>query len=77
MRPLSLTALRQQLFKVIDQVIETGIPIEIERRGYRLKIVLEEKRSKLDNLKPHHTIVGDPEELVELKVGEWHDTEML
>ena len=46
---MSLTALRNQIFKVVDRVIKTGIPVEIERKGHRLKIVLAEKRSKLRN----------------------------
>ena len=66
--PISLTALRQKLFVLVDQVIKTGTPIEIERDDHRLKIVLDEKKNKLDNLIPHNAIVGDPEELVELKV---------
>jgi PHD/YefM family antitoxin component YafN of YafNO toxin-antitoxin module len=45
MTPISLTALRSQLFKIVDRVIETGIPVEIERRGHKLKIVLEKKRA--------------------------------
>ena len=71
MGPMSLTALRNKLFKVVDQVIKTGIPAVIERNSHRLKIVLEEKKSKLDNLEPHDCIVGDPEDLVKLKVAEW------
>ena len=50
MSPISLTALRSQLFKIVDRVIETGMPVEIERKGHKLKIVLEEKKSKFDNL---------------------------
>lgn len=71
MQRLTLTALRQQLFKVVDQVIRTGVPVEIERQGHRLKIVLDEPPSKLANLRPHQAIVGDPEELVELETDEW------
>jgi len=68
---MSLTALRQQLFKAVDQVIETGIPLEIERHGHRVKIVLEEQKSKLANLKQHDCIVGDPDDLIDLSVAEW------
>lgn len=74
---MSLTALRNQLFRVVDGVIKTGIPAEIERNGHRLKIVLEEKRSKLDNLKPHDCIIGDPDDLVDLKVAEWGEASKL
>lgn len=74
---MSITALRKKLFTVIDQVIETGIPAEIERKGHIVKIVLEEKKSKLDNLKKHTCIVGDPETLVNLDPTSWEETEKL
>jgi len=77
MRPVSLTALRNNLFKIVDQVIRTGNPVIVERKGHELKIVLEEKKSKLKNLKFHDCIVGDPDDLVKLKVGEWRDTNNL
>jgi hypothetical protein len=77
MAPISLTALRNNLFKIVDGVIKTGNPVVIERNGHRLKIVLEEKTSKLKNLKPHDCIVGDPDELIQLKVTEWHEANNL
>jgi hypothetical protein len=61
---LSLVALRNNLFKIVDEIIKTSTPFEIERKGHRLRIVVEEKRSKLDDLKLHDCIVGDPNELV-------------
>ena len=73
MTPISLTALRSQLFKIVDRVIETGMPVEIERKGHKLKIVLEEKKSKLDNLQRRKCIVGDPDDLIDLEVGEWKE----
>jgi hypothetical protein len=77
MRPISLTALRNNLFKIVDGVIQTGNPVELERKGHLLKIVIEEKKSKLDNLKPHDCIAGNPDDLIDLKVAEWHETEKL
>ena len=71
METVTLTALRQQLFKMVDKVIETGIPVEIERHGHRLKIVLDDPPKKLGNLRPHHAIVGDAEDLVELETDQW------
>jgi hypothetical protein len=77
MGPISLTALRNNLFKIVDEVIKTGNPVELERKGHRLKIVMEAKKSKLENLKPHDCIVGNPDELIDLKVAEWHEPEKL
>jgi len=71
--PMSLTSLRQQLFNVVDQVIATGIPTEIRRNGHIVKLVLADKKSKLDNLVEHDCIVGDPEALVDLSLQEWDD----
>ena len=69
---ISLTALRQQLFNIVDQVIETGIPVEINRKGYTVKIVLDDQKSKLANLSPHDCIMGDPDELIDLPVHQWN-----
>lgn len=77
MDPISLTSLRNNLFKIVDEVIQSGNPVELERKGHRLKIVLEEKKSKLDNIKPHDCIEGNPDELIDLKVAEWHETDKL
>ena len=73
MAAMSLTALRGKLFRVVDEVIRSGIPAEIERKGQRVKIVLQAKKSKLDNLKPHDCIVGDPDDLIALKVAPWDE----
>jgi hypothetical protein len=70
MEPISLTGLRNNLFKVIDQVIQTGNPVILERKGHRLKIVMEGENSKLDDLEPHDCIVGNPDDLVHVKVSE-------
>ena len=40
---LSPTALRKDLFNILDAVVATGVPVEINRRGRTLKIILEDK----------------------------------
>jgi prevent-host-death family protein len=70
----TLTALRKQLYQVVDRVLETGVPVEIERNGKKLLIVPAQKPgSKLANLKKRKGIIGDPDELVQIKVGEWSE----
>jgi len=76
-KSISLTALRQQLFKLVDQVIQTGIPLEIERNGHRVKVILDEKKSKLANLKVHDCIEGDPDDLINLSLTEWNEADKL
>ena len=74
MATLSLTALRKQLYQVVDRVLETGVAAEIERRGKKLLIIPAERSvSKLAHLKKRKGIIGDPDSLVDVKVGEWHE----
>lgn len=70
----SVTALRANLYRLLDQVLETGIPIEVERNGARLRIAPVESASRLDRLRPHPgAIIGDEEDLVHMDwSGEWH-----
>lgn len=69
---LKASGLRENIYRILDQVVETGVPVEIERHGKILKIVLEEPPSKLDNLRPRPYLLENPEDLVHLDwSGEW------
>jgi prevent-host-death family protein len=63
---LTASALRQNVYKILDRVADTGIPEEINRRGRILRIVAAEKKSKLANARKRTIIKGDPEELVHM-----------
>jgi hypothetical protein len=63
---LSASALRQDLYKKLDSVLATGIPLEIKRRKGRLRIIPVRKKNKLSNLKKRNIIKCDPEELVHI-----------
>ncbi|MHB1949160.1 MAG: type II toxin-antitoxin system Phd/YefM family antitoxin [Gammaproteobacteria bacterium] len=64
---ISLTHLRANLYKIVDQVIETGVPIEIERNGTVIKLIPIQKKKKLDNLTKHSNVLSvDPEEIVHI-----------
>ncbi len=67
---ITASRLRENIYRLLDQVIETGEPIEIERNGRRLRIVIDEPPSKLGRLVQRPTIAGDPEDLVHL---DWSD----
>ena len=60
------TALRKQIYKILDSVIDTGIPVEIERRGRSLRIVSDQKVSRLQRLQPHQIVQGDSDNLPDL-----------
>ena len=58
--PLSASELRRNVYRVLDRVVATGQPVEIERRGRRLRIVPVEPSSKLGRLiaRPDYLRVG-------------------
>ena len=61
------TELRKNIYKLLDQVLESGNPIEIKRKGKRLLITPVEPESKLEHLESHpDCIVGDPEDFVHM-----------
>lgn len=58
---ISATALRADIYRVIEGVINSGVPVEIELRGRKVRIVPAEQRDKLANLvKRSGVIAGDP-----------------
>ncbi len=66
---MTATELRANLYKALDQMLATGEPIEITRKGRTLKLTLEpveQKGSILDRLVPHDCIVGDPDDFVHI-----------
>ena len=64
---ISASQLRQDIYRLLDQVVATGVPLEIERKGKRLRIVAVETGSKLDRIKGDpDAVVGDPDDLVHM-----------
>ncbi len=64
---ITASKLRQDLFRILDQVLETGVPVEIERNGETLQIVRVASRSKLSNLVERPSVLGcNPEDIVHL-----------
>ena len=63
---VTASKLRQDIYRILDQILETGVPVEIERKGRVLKIVPVTPPSKLGNLVARDCIPGDPEELVQI-----------
>lgn len=60
------SALRSDLFRLLDRVIRTGRPLVVQRGVHRLEIRLvpAETRGKLDRLTPHPDLCSDPEGVV-------------
>jgi len=76
---VTASALRQNIYKTLDRVIATGIPVEIVRRRKRLRIIPVDQKSKLSNLRKRDVLKGDPESLVHMDwsnewgPGEWKE----
>jgi len=63
---VTASQLRNDIYRMLDKVLETGSPLIVERKGRRLKIVCDETPSKLSRLVKHDCIAGDPEDLVHM-----------
>ena len=69
---LTASKLRENIYRILDQVLETGVPVEVRRRGKTLRIVPAEPPPRLERLKPRDYLLDDPEAIVHLDwSGEW------
>jgi len=67
------TRLRENLYGVLDEVLATGTPVSIERKGRLLTLSVQPSGSRVARLVAHRgSIVGHPEDLVSLDwSSEW------
>ena len=79
MKTISATGLRNDIFKLLDEVLKTRQPLIVNRKGQKIRIEAEKKGSPTQSLfsKPLRTDVvsGDTEELVNVKAWEWSEAE--
>lgn len=73
--PITASKLRENVYRILDEVIETGQPVEVIRKGVVLRIVPEKSRSKLDRLKKRpNDFVGDPDDIMKIDWSrEWSE----
>lgn len=72
---ITASALRGNIYRLLDQVVDNGRPLTVSRRSTVLKISRVEPSAKLERLVRHDCIKGDPETLVHFDwESEWkHD----
>lgn len=65
---------QEDILQLLDKVLSTGVPVEIERKGKRLLISPAEKRRELDCLEKHpEFVLGNPDDLIHMDwSSEWH-----
>jgi hypothetical protein len=72
--PITASKLRENVYRILDEAIETGKPIEVVRKGTLLTIVPPKRVSKLDKLKKRDILAGDPEDIVRIDWSkEWSE----
>lgn len=75
---VAATKLRQNLYRILDEILDSGIPVKINRKGEILMIIPEKKKSKLERLTEHKTIVGDPDSIIKINFdNEWKEKDNL
>ena len=67
MKTITPTELRSNIYNLLDEILDSGVPIEISKGNRKLRIVPVEKVDKLQNLisRPN-VIIGDPDDLVDI-----------
>ena len=61
---VTASKLRENVYQILDEAIETGVPVEVVRKGKVLKIVPEKPVSKLDRLKKRKVFVGNSDDII-------------
>ena len=71
---VTASKLRENIYSILDQALETGVPVEVIRKGKVLKIVPEMKPDRLSRLKKRKYLIGDPEDIVHMDwLQEWSE----
>jgi prevent-host-death family protein len=71
MKTVTPTELRADIYNLLDEVLRTGLPLEIKKGGKLLRIIPVAQPDKMQNLVPRPEVIqGDPDELAELS---WED----
>ncbi len=63
---LTASDLRNDVYRLLDHVIETGQPLTIRRKDSILRIVCDKRGGRLSNLRLRDCIQCDPESLVHM-----------
>ncbi len=67
---ISASQLRSDIYRILDQVLDSGVTVRIERRGRIITISPDDRPSRLSRLKKRKCIKGNPKDLIHL---DWSD----
>ncbi len=61
---ITASKLRENIYRILDEAIDTGMPVEVIRKGNIVRIVPEKRASKLGRLKKRTGFAGDPDDII-------------
>ena len=61
---ITASKLRENIYRILDDAISTGTPVEVVRKGTVLRIVPEKRASKLGRLKKRRGFRGNPDDII-------------
>lgn len=64
MTVVSPSKLREDIYNLLDRVLETGDPLEVKRKGQTLLIVPERKKGRMQSIIPKKITDADDEALI-------------
>lgn len=72
---LTASKLRQNIYRILDQVLETGLPVIVVRKGKIIEIRAQAPKSKLEKLKRRSGVIqGNPDDLIHIDwSSEWSE----
>ena len=63
---ITASKLRENIYRILDDAINTGTPVEVVRKGTVVRIVPEKRASKLGRLKKRRGFKGDPDDIIRM-----------
>jgi prevent-host-death family protein len=71
---ITASKLRENIYRILDEAIRTGAPVEVVRKGTVVRIVPEERPAKLSRLKKRKGFQGDPDDIIRMDWSkEWSE----
>lgn len=68
MKTITVTELRANIYNLLEEILATGVPLEINKGGRKLHIIPAARTNKLQNLVRRPEIIqGDPDDLVSMQ----------
>jgi prevent-host-death family protein len=69
---ITASKLRENIYRILDDAIQTGSPVEVVRKGTVVRIVPEKRASKLSRLKKRKGFQGNPDDILRMDwLAEW------